>query len=136
MLTTKLLADSTGDSSLPAAASPAGAQEARRSHVWGHQTAEVEVPAEQRVRRVDSPKGMDLGDNPEMLGDMSMDGLEVPPEPSAGFEDRYRAANPPVHASPVPSIFPGGCLGSKTLIWYNGAANTDTGAARQFLYFC
>jgi len=121
MLTTKLLADSTADSSRPAAAtSPAGG-DVHRSHVWGHKGAAMEPAGGQGV---ESPAGMDLGPIPEMLGDISMEGLEEPPEPSEGFEERYRASNPPAQATPVPSIFPGaekGTFGRSSLVWRVGA---------------
>ncbi len=116
MLTTKLLADSTEGSPQEAAASPMGSNAGRG------------VAAEQRaletgpyrgpggtVGGMDSPAGMALGDNPEMLGDISMDGLEVPPEPSEGFEERFRAANAAALATPVPSIFPGPLLAAEAV---------------------
>ena len=111
MLTTKLLADSTEGSPQVAAPSPDGGHAGRGGNA--ERSALGSGPFGDRVGVVggmDSPAGMALGDNPEMLGDISMDGLEVPPEPSEGFEERFRAANAAALATPVPSIFPGALL--------------------------
>ena len=102
MPTTRLLADPTGGSPQVAAASPMGSNAGREG------VADRPIGAQGgTMGGLDSPAGMALGDNPEMLGDISLEGLEVPPEPSEGFEERFRAANAAALATPVPSIFPG-----------------------------
>ncbi len=114
MLTTKLLADSTGPSdtiSPVEAALPAAEQS-----LAADPAAETPLPAVEetptRGLQHDTSPMIFAGDKflqePEggLLEDQTMEGLEIPPEPSPGFEQRYKPSSQPV-PSPVPSMFPG-----------------------------
>lgn len=63
-----------------------------------------ESPAD-RFRQLGQADGLEGG----MLEDETMDGLEVPPDPSPGWQEQYRAAETPALESPnpTPSMFPG-----------------------------
>ena len=108
MLTTKLLADSTGTSSPVVAPSPAQ-KSTGHGGVWGRGGP----AARQGLEVAESPVGMNLGDNPEILGDITLEGLEAPPEPSEAFQERYQAASAPAKTTPLPSVFPGAKMGGK-----------------------
>ena len=42
-----------------------------------------------------------------LLEDETIDGLDLPPEPGADWEERYKASKRVDQPSPIPSIFPG-----------------------------
>lgn len=104
LATTRLLADSTDNS--PAAFSPVA--EAPRVEETAPQEPGSDANATPKGPREDSTMALDLGDSPLMLEDVSTDGLQIPPEPANGWEDRYKVAsaidNQP---APTPSMFPG-----------------------------
>ena len=111
ILTTKLLAESTGPSET---ISPAEAVAPAKEQPIP--AAEAPLPAAEEpptggLQPGTSPllfAGGKALEEPEggLLEDQTMDGLEVPPEPTPGFEQRYRPSSQPV-ASPLRTMFPG-----------------------------
>lgn len=118
--TTKLLAKSTGPSdtvSPAAAASPTTEQPAAANPAVETPLPAVQEPLTEGLQPGTSPllfRGEQSLEEPEggLLEDQTLEGLDVPPEPSPGFEQRYRPVSQPA-ASPIPSMFPGRSL--KTL---------------------
>ena len=111
MLTTKLLAESTGPSATISPAEVALPATEQPNPAAGTPSPAADEPLTGGLQPGTSPllfAGGKVLQEPEggLLEDQTMDGLDIPPEPSPGFEQRYKPGSQSV-ASPVPSMFPG-----------------------------
>lgn len=110
MMTTKLLAESSEE----AFPQPSSALSARPNASPNGAGLGSPWPAVS-IQNQASPPLLDLGNSPQLavghlgglLEDETIDGLELPPEPSAGWEERYKSGKRIDQPSPTPSIFPG-----------------------------